>query len=146
MPAEPPVVTPTSLDEAFALLAGGPQRPIAGGTDLMVQITGEIGPVPERILDLGRLEALGGIELDGDALVIGATTTWTAIRHSALCTSTLRRWWRRPPPSAPPRSRTGARSAATSPMPRRLATACPSSWPWTRVVVWRSARRAGGAV
>jgi xanthine dehydrogenase small subunit len=86
MPAEPPVVTPTSLDEAFELLASDAWRPIAGGTDLMVQITGELGPVPERILDLGRLEALSGIELDGDALVIGATSTWTAIRRSALCT------------------------------------------------------------
>jgi len=86
MPAEPPVVTPTSLDEAYALLASETYRPLAGGTDLMVQITGELGPLPERILDLGRLEALGGIELDGDALVIGATTTWTAIRRSALCT------------------------------------------------------------
>jgi len=86
MPAEPPVVTPTSLDEAFTLLASDAWRPIAGGTDLMVQITGELGPVPERILDLGRLEALSGIELDGDTLVIGATTTWTSIRRSALCT------------------------------------------------------------
>ena len=86
MPAEPPVVTPTSLQEAYALLAAGPHRPIAGGTDLMVQITGEIGPVPERIIDLARLDALGGIDVDGDALVIGATTTWTAIRRSALCT------------------------------------------------------------
>jgi len=86
MPAEPPVVTPTSLDEAYALLASGPHRPIAGGTDLMVQITGELGPIPERILDLGRIDALGGIELDDNMLVIGATTTWTAIRRSALCT------------------------------------------------------------
>jgi xanthine dehydrogenase small subunit len=86
MPAEPPVVTPTSLEEAYALLTAGPHRPIAGGTDLMVQITGEIGPVPERIIDLARLEALGGFEIDRDALVIGATTTWTAIRRSALCT------------------------------------------------------------
>ena len=86
VPAEPTVATPTSLDEAFALLATDAWRPIAGGTDLMVQITGEQGPIPERILNLGRLEALSGVELDGDALVIGATTTWTAIRRSALCT------------------------------------------------------------
>ena len=86
MPAEPPVVSPVDLEEAYALLASDAYRPIAGGTDLMVQITGELGPIPERVLDLGRLEALGGIELDGETLVIGATTTWTAIRRSALCT------------------------------------------------------------
>ncbi|MET1231651.1 MAG: FAD binding domain-containing protein [Candidatus Limnocylindrales bacterium] len=85
MPAEPPVDSPASLEEAFALLASGIHRPIAGGTDLMVQITGELGPLPERVLDLGRLEVLAGIELEGDNLVIGATTTWMAIRRSALC-------------------------------------------------------------
>jgi CO/xanthine dehydrogenase FAD-binding subunit len=86
MPAEPPVVTPSSLSEAYALLASEGHRPIAGGTDLMVQITGELGPMPERILDLGRLDELAGVELQGDTLVIGATTTWTTIRRSALCT------------------------------------------------------------
>jgi len=86
MPAEPPLVTPTSLAEAFELLATDAWRPIAGGTDLMVAITGELGPIPERVLDLGRLEALSGIDLEGDALAIGATTTWTEIRRSALCT------------------------------------------------------------
>ena len=39
LPVEPPVVTPHSLVEAFALLADGDGwRPIAGGTDLMVQL------------------------------------------------------------------------------------------------------------
>ena len=38
-PYEPPVDSPHSLAEAYPLLAGA--RPIAGGTDLMVQITGE---------------------------------------------------------------------------------------------------------
>jgi CO/xanthine dehydrogenase FAD-binding subunit len=85
MPAEPPVATPTTLADAFALLASERHRPIAGGTDLMVQITGELGPPPEHIVDLGRLDALRGIELEPDALVIGATTTWTDIRRSALC-------------------------------------------------------------
>jgi CO/xanthine dehydrogenase FAD-binding subunit len=86
MPAEPPVVSPTSLEQAYALLASDSYRPLAGGTDLMVQITGELGPIPERILDLGRIDALGGIDVEGDTLVIGATTTWTTIRRSALCT------------------------------------------------------------
>ncbi|HSL34350.1 MAG TPA: FAD binding domain-containing protein, partial [Candidatus Limnocylindrales bacterium] len=38
-----------------------------------------------RILDLGRLEALRGIDVEGDDLVIGATSTWTDVRRSALC-------------------------------------------------------------
>ena len=50
MPAEPPVESPRRLSDAYALLAGGPWTLIAGGTDLMVRITGELGPIPERIL------------------------------------------------------------------------------------------------
>lgn len=85
MPAEPPVETPTRLSEAYALLAGGGIVPIAGGTDVMVRITGEIGPIPERMIDLSRLAALEGISLEGGALVLGARTTFTEIRSSALC-------------------------------------------------------------
>ena len=35
----------------------------------MVQITGEIGEPPARMLDLWRLDELRGITVDGDALV-----------------------------------------------------------------------------
>jgi xanthine dehydrogenase small subunit len=85
MPVEPPVTSPRELDEAYAILAEGPVRPIAGGTDLMVALTGELGEPPERILDLWRLDALRGIALDGDAVSLGALTTYTDIRRSALC-------------------------------------------------------------
>ena len=85
MPAEPPVETPRRLSDAYALLAGGAWTPIAGGTDLMVRITGELGPVPERILDVSRLDALAGIDMEAGHLVLGARTTYTEIRRSALC-------------------------------------------------------------
>jgi carbon-monoxide dehydrogenase medium subunit len=85
MPAEPPIDTPKHLFEAYELLASGPTRPIAGGTDVMVAITGELGPIPERMLDLSRIEELRGISLEADGLVLGARTTYTEIRRSALC-------------------------------------------------------------
>jgi xanthine dehydrogenase small subunit len=85
MPAEPPIDTPRHLFEAYEHLAAGATRPIAGGTDLMVAITGELGPIPERMLDLSRIDALRGISLGGDGLVLGARTTYTEIRRSALC-------------------------------------------------------------
>jgi CO/xanthine dehydrogenase FAD-binding subunit len=85
MPVEPPVVSPSTLPEAFALLAEAPHRPIAGGTDLMVQITGEIGEPPERILDLWRLDELRGIAIRGDSVELGALTTYADIRRSAIC-------------------------------------------------------------
>ena len=102
MPAEPPVDTPRSLADAYTLLAaaaraagGGasepppadpPQlTPIAGGTDVMVRITGEIGEPPVRLLDLWRLDELRGISADGEAITLGALTTYTDIRRSAAC-------------------------------------------------------------
>jgi len=89
VPVEPPIETPGSLAEAWAVLAGSttdePITPIAGGTDVMVRITGEIGEPPARMLDLSRLAELRGIAVDGDAVVLGALTTYTGIRRSGVC-------------------------------------------------------------
>jgi xanthine dehydrogenase small subunit len=85
MPVEPPIVSPQSLADAYSLLAEAAHRPIAGGTDVMVQLTGELGPVPDRMVDLWRLDELRGIALEGDSLVLGALTTFADIRRSPLC-------------------------------------------------------------
>ena len=86
MRVEPPIASPASLGEAFGLLASGePWRPIAGGTDVLVQLTGEMGPPPERVLDIWRLDELRGITVEGDVLTMGALTTYTQIRNSELC-------------------------------------------------------------
>jgi CO/xanthine dehydrogenase FAD-binding subunit len=84
MPVEPPVTSPTSLDEAYAALAESAHRPMAGATDLLQQLTADLGPPPERVLDLWRLDALRGIGVDGTDLVIGALTTYTEMRNSPL--------------------------------------------------------------
>ena len=86
MPVEPPVVSPASLREAYAAMAEAPvARPIAGGTDLMVALTGELGEPPARTVDLWRLDELREITADGKELTLGALTTYTQIRSSALC-------------------------------------------------------------
>jgi CO/xanthine dehydrogenase FAD-binding subunit len=85
MAVEPPIVSPQSLADAYSLLAEAAHRPIAGGTDVMVQLTGELGPVPDRMVDLWRLDELRGIALEGDSLVLGALTTFADIRRSPLC-------------------------------------------------------------
>jgi CO/xanthine dehydrogenase FAD-binding subunit len=85
MPVEPPVTSPRELSEAYAILASGPVRPIAGGTDLMVALTGELGEPPDSILDLWGLDDLRGIAIDGDRITLGALTTYTEIRRSAIC-------------------------------------------------------------
>jgi CO/xanthine dehydrogenase FAD-binding subunit len=89
VPVEPPIETPATLAEAYAVLAGAtassPVTPIAGGTDVMVRITGEIGEPPGRMVDLSRLDELRGITVDGAAVIIGAATTYTDIRRSDAC-------------------------------------------------------------
>jgi xanthine dehydrogenase small subunit len=89
MSIEPPVTSPRDLDGAYAALSSGsaetPVRPIAGGTDLMVALTGELGPPPASVVDLWGIDALRGIAIEGDALTLGALTTYTDIRRSALC-------------------------------------------------------------
>jgi len=82
---EPPSESPSDLRSALELLADGTAgawRPLAGGTDLMVQMTGEIGEPPERILDLWAIDELRGIEVTDDSVVIGALTTYTDLRRS----------------------------------------------------------------
>src|SRR6186997_1144266 len=85
MPVEPPVTSPRALAEAYAVLADGPARPIAGGTDLMVALTGELGEPPDAILDLWGLDELRGIAIEGTSISLGALTTYTEIRRSGLC-------------------------------------------------------------
>jgi CO/xanthine dehydrogenase FAD-binding subunit len=89
MPIEPPVTSPRDLAGAYAALtaspADAPARPLAGGTDLMVALTGELGEPPASLVDLWAIDALRGIAIEGDALSLGALTTYTDIRRSALC-------------------------------------------------------------
>ena len=48
----------------------------------MVQITGELGKPPDRVVDIWGLDELRGIRVEGDALVVGALTTYTEIQRS----------------------------------------------------------------
>ena len=89
MPVEPPIESPRTLADAYAVLASSTTEaqitPLAGGTDVMVRITGEIGEPPERLVDLWRLDELRGIDANADAITLGALTTYTEIRGSAVC-------------------------------------------------------------
>ena len=50
----------TTLEEAVAALGAG-ARPVAGGTDLVVGARQGKAPLPEAIVAIDRIEALGGI-------------------------------------------------------------------------------------
>ncbi|HKZ92874.1 MAG TPA: FAD binding domain-containing protein [Candidatus Limnocylindrales bacterium] len=89
MGVEPPVVSPASLVEAYAILAEGRHRPLAGGTDLMVQLAADVVEPPVAIIDLWRLDDLRGIGYDGYDVSIGALTTFADLRHSPVIRARL---------------------------------------------------------
>ena len=70
---EPASESPATLAEALALLADGdgpPWRPVAGGTDLLVQVTGEIGVPPLAPALANALFVLTGERLRDLPLVV----------------------------------------------------------------------------
>lgn len=50
---------------------------LAGGTDLMVGASADLGPGP--VLDISRVAELKGITQDGDSIVIGGGVTWSEL-------------------------------------------------------------------
>jgi carbon-monoxide dehydrogenase medium subunit len=74
------VFVPESLEDAVGFLAGhaGTATPIAGGTDVVIDA--RIGRIqPDWLVDLSPLDALAGIETDGETLRIGALTRVRAL-------------------------------------------------------------------
>lgn len=80
-------LAPTSLDEALEMLRsnGGGARPLAGGTDLVVQMKEAATrfPYPTSLVNLLRVPELQGIDFDATGgLRIGASATMTDIAES----------------------------------------------------------------
>jgi CO/xanthine dehydrogenase FAD-binding subunit len=78
------VLLPRSLDEALAMKAARPSAvPIAGGTDLMVEVNfGRLRP--EAFLDVSRLSELQQIRREDGRLFLGAGVTYDRIEHSLI--------------------------------------------------------------
>jgi xanthine dehydrogenase small subunit len=87
--AEPALVRATSLPDALARLAADPAlRPVAGGTDLMVETA--VDPARRRpLLDLSGLDELRDITVAHDELVLGALTGWEELRRSPFVHAAL---------------------------------------------------------
>ncbi len=76
----PDVFVPAQLDDAIGFMTehAGAAMPIAGGTDVLIDT--RIGrATPEWLVDLSPLEALAGVELDGEEHRIGAMTKIRAL-------------------------------------------------------------------
>jgi carbon-monoxide dehydrogenase small subunit/xanthine dehydrogenase small subunit len=83
--AGPRVVRPVSVADAVARLAADPTlRPIAGGTDVLVELAAGVADQSRPLLDLWDLDELRVIEIEHDELVLGALTTYADLRHSPV--------------------------------------------------------------
>jgi carbon-monoxide dehydrogenase medium subunit len=82
---------PRTLAEALSLLAehAGAARLVAGGTDLVVELSRGIRPT-ETLIDLSQVEGLRAIDLDAEVVRIGALATHNDLIASPLCRETLR--------------------------------------------------------
>jgi aerobic carbon-monoxide dehydrogenase medium subunit len=82
-PAEFEYHRPTSLDEAISLLGEiEDSRPLAGGHSLLPMMKLRLA-TPAALVDLGRIEGLGGISGNG-GLTIGALTTHAEVAGSEV--------------------------------------------------------------
>ncbi len=79
-------VIPTTVEEALHALASatGPARPVAGGTDLMLEIQQKRHPAPETLVDVTNIPELHSLEVRDGELVIGAAVAVRDITNSAL--------------------------------------------------------------
>src|SRR3954462_11001153 len=73
------ILRPDTLDEALEMKAAAPHaRPIAGGTDPMVELNFD-RTRPDAILDLGRVAELSDHGRDNGTLRVGAGVTYTRL-------------------------------------------------------------------
>ncbi len=80
------VHTPADLAETVELLAGLGERAriVAGGTDLLLELSRGVRPGVDTLIDISRLPGLDRISVDGDRLVIGSL-----VNHNQVATSPL---------------------------------------------------------
>jgi carbon-monoxide dehydrogenase medium subunit len=76
---------PSTVDEAVAALAehGEDAKVMAGGQSLIPLLRLRLS-APSTVIDVGRIEELRGIRLDGDTVVIGACTSHHEVLHSPV--------------------------------------------------------------
>jgi carbon-monoxide dehydrogenase medium subunit len=81
---------PATLDEAVALLVANPgeAKVLSGGQSLLPTMAFRLAQ-PRVLVDLKKLAALRGIEVDGEFVRVGARTRWCDIEDSALIAAEL---------------------------------------------------------
>lgn len=80
IPAAFDYLAPTSVDEALTALAEGGDdvKVLAGGQSLLPILRMRLN-APEKVVDLGRIEALRGVRDGGDHIAVGAMTPYSDV-------------------------------------------------------------------
>jgi CO/xanthine dehydrogenase FAD-binding subunit len=80
------IETPATLAEALTLLAhhGEQARPVAGGTDLLLELQRGVRPGTDVLVDLTRIPGLDTIEDSSDGITLGPTVTHSQILRSPV--------------------------------------------------------------
>ena len=78
-------VRPTSVEDAIRHLAGGDgeARVIAGGQSLLPMMAFRLVR-PTVLVDIGGIEALNAITVEGDVITVGALARWCDIERSPV--------------------------------------------------------------
>ena len=81
-----PVSVATTLDDALSMLVDGGCTPLAGGTDLMVQLNERHRSAPERVVVVNRIPELRTWSHDPESqtLTLGAAVTWSEIEREPI--------------------------------------------------------------
>jgi len=83
-PTEFTYAAPATLAEAVQLMQGADAKPLAGGQSLLPLMKLRLAN-PGQLVDLRRIGELRGIREDGDAIILGAMTTYlTALKSPVL--------------------------------------------------------------
>ncbi len=73
----------TSVEDAIAGLAGGDAKILAGGHSLLPAMKLRLN-MAGKLVDISKLEALKGVEIEDGEIVIGAATTHAAISNDPI--------------------------------------------------------------
>ena len=87
----PRYVAPATLDTALEVLSthGDAARPIAGGTDLLVELDRAGHAGVQTLVDLGRIPGLAEITEDDDGIHLGPSVTHNQVVASQVCRTRL---------------------------------------------------------
>src|SRR3954447_13336362 len=80
---------PSSVDEAVALFAKGPESKYLAGGQTLIPVMKQRLAAPSDVIDLARIKELIGVDVTGDAVTIKAATPHYELASNAVVQKAL---------------------------------------------------------